>query len=449
MMQAPLFATDVTAPEDCEFNAEAEIPRIGVPRMLKPNRNQVEFRAVAPNDLLPGEHQARSVVAFVERLDLSPLYAGIQAMEGQPGRPAIDPAVLMALWVYATIEGIASARRIARYTCEHIAYQWICGGVEVSYRSLSGFRVGNVAAFQELLTDSVTALVAAGLVDMKRVAQDGMKVRASAGAASFRRRATLEDCLAEAQTQVGVLLRQAEIIDDAEARAWAAQLRAAKERESRVEEALRQLPEIEALKERNRKKNENGDSKKTEARASTTDPDARVMKMPDGGFRPAYNIQLATDTVSQVVVGVSVSNAGTDHGQMSAMTRQIKDRHDGTPSEYLVDGGFADLQEIERADAAGIKVYAPVQKPRDTTRDPFVPRRSDSPAVSEWRSRMGTPEAKEIYKDRAATAECVNADGRKDGLTQLLVRGIQNALAVGLLFGITHNIQRAISLGSG
>ena len=445
MTQQPLIAIDTTEENSPETTVEPDVHRIGTPRMLKPNRTQVEFRAVAPNDLLPAEHEARSVVAFVERLDLSPLRLVIQAMEGQPGRPPIDPAVLMALWVYATIEGISSARRIARYCREHIAYQWICGGIDVSHRTLSGFRVGNLSAFDGLLTSSVALLMLAGLVDLKRVAQDGMRVRASAGAASFRRRATLEACLTEARAQVETLRKHADEIADADARAWAAQLRAAKERESRVTEALRQLPEIEALKEKNRKKD--GDPKKTEARASTTDPDARVMKMPDGGFRPAYNMQLATDTASQVVVGVSVSNAGTDHGQMSPMTDQLKERHDETPSEYLIDGGFADLDEIERAAAADISVYAPVQKPRDPARDPFVPKKGDSHAVAEWRSRMGTSQAKEIYKERAATAECVNADARKDGLTQVLVRGIKNVLSVGLLFGITHNFQRAMALG--
>src|SRR6266540_1920479 len=156
------------------------------PRVLRPNRQQLELRPADLEGLLPAEHRARVVWQFVEGLDLGPLYAQVQAVEGHAGRPAIDPAILMALWLYATLEGVGSARAVARLCEEHDAYRWICGGVAVNYHTLADFRVDPGEVLDELLSTSVAALMAEGLVDLQRVAHDGVKVRASAGAGSFR-----------------------------------------------------------------------------------------------------------------------------------------------------------------------------------------------------------------------------------------------------------------------
>lgn len=417
-------------------------PRIGTPRTEKPQRTQLEWGIVSIDELVPDDHRARAVWEFAGRLDLSLLYANIQAREAQPGRPAIDPKILMAIWILGTTHGVASARELARLCHEHAAYRWICGGVSVNYHTISDFRTANLAAFRRALVGNVAVLLQQGLVDFDTVAQDGIRVRASAGAASFRRRETLEDCLKEAEARVAALELQRET---ATVREEAARRRAARERVERVTEALRQLPEIEAIKERNRKKDEEI-TKKNAPRASTTDPDARVMKMADGGFRPAHNIQFATDAKEQVVVGVAVTNSGVDHGQMPPMVEQIKADYGRVPAKTLVDGGFAKLEDIESVTAKGSEVYAPVQVPKDKTRDPHTPRNGDSEAIAAWRVRMGTDEAKEIYKERAATAECVNAQGRAHGLTQLLVRGSENALCVGVLIGIAHNFMRWLTL---
>lgn len=410
------------------------------PRVQRPDRAQLELRPVDLEGLLPADHRARVVWEFVEGLDLAPLYAEIKAVEGHAGRPAIDPAILMALWLYATVEGVGSARAIARLCEAHDAYRWLCGGVSVNYHTLADFRVQPVEYLDRVLTTSVAALMAEGLVTLTRVAQDGVRVRASAGAASFRRRPRLEEFLAEAAAQVEVLRR--ELDDDPGAttrRQAAAQQRAAAERRQRVAKALEQLPEVEAKKKA---------TEREQARASTTDPEARVMKMADGGFRPAFNGQVATDTAAQVIVGVDVTNVGSDLGQLAPMTEQVQGRYGRAPADLLVDGGYAkhdDIIAVARPEV-GCTVYAPVPTPRDPTRDPYQPCPGDPEAIAQWRQRMGTAEAKTIYKERAATSECVNALARNRGLQQFWVRGLAKAKAVLLWFALAHNLMRAMVL---
>jgi len=405
---------------------------------LSPNRWQMELRPVDLESLLPEGHRARVVWDFVEGLDLEGLYGKIGAVEGEPGRPAIDPRILLTLWLYATLEGVGSARALDRLCEQHHAYQWICGGVRMNYHTLSDFRVAHVEELDRLLTDSAAALMAEGLVEMERVAQDGMRVRASAGAASFRRKPALEKCREEAAEQVAALRKELEEDPGALTRRQeAARKRAAEDRQKRIEEALKQMPGVAAKKKT---------AEKDQARVSATDPEARVMKMGDGGFRPAYNAQFATDTSTQVIVGVDVSNVGNDAGQMPPMADQIEERYGRRPKEILVDGGFARHKDIEEAAAEGSTVYAPVMEPREPGRDPHTPLATDSEAIAAWRVRMGTAEAKEIYKERAATAECVNALSRNRGLRQFLVRGIRKVRAVLLWFALAHNLLRRVQL---
>jgi transposase len=416
-------------------------PVKGKPRLVLPNRAQMELCPVDLESLLPPDHPARAVWEFVESLDLSPLYAKVQAVEGVAGRPAIDPRIYLALWLYATIEGVGSARALERLTQQHDAYRWILGGVSVNHHSLSDFRVQHAEYLDGVLTHSVAVLMAQELVKLNRVSQDGTRVRARAGAASFRRRRSLERCLHEAAEQVELLRQELEENPQATSRRQAAaRQRAAEERRRRVEAALAQMPQAEAKKPA---------AEKDKARVSTTDAEARVMKMGDGGFRPAYNAQFAVDTETQIVVGVEVSNSGSDQGPLVPMLEQLDQRYGRMPSETLVDGGFAGLKDLEKASELGTQIYAPVAKPKDTTRDPYVPLATDSPGIAQWRQRMGTPEAKEIYKQRAATVECVNAQARNRGLQRLLVRGLEKARAVLLWFAIAHNVVRSLSLGAG
>ncbi|OGB93919.1 MAG: transposase [candidate division NC10 bacterium RBG_16_65_8] len=415
------------------------MPSPAAPRLREANRTQVCLRPVDLESLLPEDHRARIVWAYVEGLDLTLLYQNIAAVEGEAGRPATDPKILLALWLFATLEGVGAARALDRLCTTHVAYQWLCGGVPMNYHTLADFRTAHGAFLDTLLTQGVAALLAQGLVTLERVAQDGVRVRASAGAASFRRRKTLEVCLAEAEAQVQTLRVELEADPGATTtRQRAARERAARERQAQVARALAQLPALEAKKK---------PDERLKARASTTDPEARVMKMADGGYRPAYNLQFATDTGAQVIVGVDATNAGTDHGQLAPMVDQLEARHAEAPGAMLVDGGFATKEDIA-AVSDRTTVYAPVQKPKDPTRDPHAPLPTDTPAVAAWRERMGTPEAQALYKERAATAECVNAQARNRGLRQLGVRGLPKVRVIALWYAVAHNLARAIALGA-
>jgi transposase len=411
-------------------------------RLRYANRQQACMRVCALDDLIPEDHPVRIVWDHVDALDLSPLLAEIQATEAHAGAPATDPRILMTLWLYATLRAIGSARELDRRCdpdCGEVPFQWICGEVSVNYHMLADFRTAHGQFLDTLLTESVAALRHEGLVRLERVAQDGMKVRASAGASSFRRRQTLEEHLAEAERQVQALKQELEADPAAgNRRQQKARQRAARERQRRLERALQHVREIEAQKK----------SKDKEARASTTDADAHVMKMGDGGFRPAYNLQLATDTEAQIITGVDVSTSGGDQGKMAPMVHQHEERYGEAPKEVLVDGGFAKKEDIEEVSPphGTTTVYTPVQKSKDPERDPHTPRADDAPAVAEWRQRMASEAAKEIYKQRASTAECVNALARNRGLYQFRVRGQVKVRAALLWFVLAHNLVRAATL---
>jgi transposase len=391
-------------------------------------------------DLLTPEHHARAIWQFVQGLDLTPLLQTIRAVEGAPGRPATDPQIFVALWLYATVEGIGSARALDYLCTQHHGFRWLCGGVSVNYHTLADFRIDHLEFLDDLLTHSVAVLMERDLVDLNRVALDGMRVRASAGAASFRRRPTLDECLQEAQAQVQRL--RAELAADpgeANRQQQRARERAARERDERIRQALERMPAMEAKKKAD---------EKTKARVSTTDPEATVMKMADGGFRPAYNVEYAAATASQIIVGVEVTTSGSDLGQLAPMVVQIHDRFGVYPKEALADGGFAKHEDIEAVSAPdkGCVVFAPVPEPKDPKQDRYAPHNGDSPAVAAWRARMATAAAQAIYKDRAATAECVNAQARNRGLVRLLVRGLKKVKAIALWFAVAHNVMRALSL---
>ena len=443
-MNQPALPVDLPAVQ--EVAAMVPTP-IGEARLRRPVRNQVEMIARDLDSLIAEDHPVRSIWAFLSKLDLSAFYSCIKAVLDKPGRPASDPQVLLALWVYVTTEGIGSARRLARLSEEHDAYRWLRGGVPVDYHLLSEFRVTHQEGLDDLITQVIAVLLKGELVQLRRVSQDGMRVRASAGQASFRRGRSLERCLEEAREQVKRLAEEREHADPGiTQREQAARERAARERQERVEEALRQLPEVQAAKERQRKHaGKSRAAKLQEARVSTTDPTARRMKMPDGGFRPGYNVQLATDTESQVIVGVAATNHGTDQGEALGVEEQVEERTGKHPEAYLVDGGFVDLKDIVVLESRGVKVYAPPKE--NGGREVRYEYGAAGTEVAAWRERMGTEEAKGIYKERAATSECVNALMRaRYGLEQFRVRGLPKVLCVTLLLVLTHNLLRWMSL---
>ncbi len=413
---------------------------VGRPRLRQANRDQIVYRALPLDALLPADHAARTIWAYVQGLDLSTLHDAIGSVHGGSGRAATDPRVLLALWLYATADGVGAARQLDRLCRDHVAYPWIAGDVPMNYHTLADFRTDHVELLDDLLTRSVATLMVEGLIELNRVARDGMRVRANAGAASFRRRPTLDEALAQAEAQVEALRAEAEGNPAAaDRRQKAARERAAGEHAGRIKAALGRLPELEAKKKV---------GEKDKARCSTTDPEATVMKMADGGFRPAYNVQLATTVDGLAIVGVDVIASGSDAGQMAPMVEQVRGRCGVTPSEMLVDGGFAQHDQIDAVSVPGVgcAVDAPVPKPRDPKVDRHEPKPGDSPAVAAWRARMATAEAKEIYKGRAATAECVNALARGRGRLRFLVRGLAKVRAVALWHAVTHNVMRMATL---
>jgi transposase len=404
------------------------------PRVVRAQREQVqEARTLEAS--LPPEHEARSVWAFVERLDLSAFYTRIKAREGRAGRTPTDPKVLVALLLYAAVDGVGSARDIARLTGLHDAYRWLRGGVPLNHHMLSDFRIAHPQALDSLLTQSIAVLLHHELVTLRRVAQDGTRVRASAGTGSFRSASSLQRCLVQAQEQLAWVRREGEKADG-ERRRHRAQERAARERLARVEEALRQLPEVQAR----------ADKRTRKARVSTTDPDARVMRMGDGGYRPAFNVQLASDVDSTAIVGLDVVNSPADAHQMPPMLQDIEARCGALPQEYLIDAGLIDFESLERADALDVLVYGPLpnagRPPKGRPKShPAEPRSDDSPAVAHFRLRMASPEAQRLYKRRGEVAERTNAELKdKRGLTHFLVRGLGKVKCIALWTALAYNV---------
>jgi transposase len=437
----------------------------GLARLRCAERSQIEWRPFSLDQLVPEDHRVRLVWRFVEGLDLTPLLAAIKAVAGHAGHAAADPRILMALWLYATVKGIGSARELARLCEEHIAFRWLCGGVSMNAKTLADFRVNHGEVLERLLVDSFTALVRAGVASLDRIAQDGVRVRASAGAASFRRHSTLEECRREVEQAIQNMRAKLEADPGSTSRQQAAaRQRAAEKREQRVRAALDVTAELHAQAQEQARRDAKRAAKQAqpdettsakgkattaetktekkprEPRASTTDAEARIMKMADGGFRPAFNVQFAADTESTAIAAVSVDNNGSDMGKMATMSDALAEQYDERPGQHLADGGFAKLDDIEALARNGVEAFVPVPKPRDANRDRHTPCRGDSPAVAAWRQRMGDDAAKEIYKERAATVELANAQARNQGLTRFVVRGLEKVKAATLWFALAHNM---------
>jgi hypothetical protein len=350
----------------------------------------------------------------------------------------------LALWLYATSEGVGSARALERLCESHDAYRWLCGGVSVNHHLLTNFRVGCEKLLDRLLCEHLAALAKAGLVNLQALAQDGVRVRASAGAASFRREATLDRHLAQAEAVVEDLKREVDARPDASnQRTRTAKERAARERVARVKAAQTALAEIKQQRKAREDKRGNGKTPK-EPRASTTDADARVMKMADGGFRPAYNVQVTSAAGQPIVVDIEVCNTGSDRGLMRPMLERQRTRPGGLPKDHLVDGGFGSAEDIEWAHAEGIDIFCPPTQSKHGT-DPCLPRRGDGPGVLAWRTRMASEEGKARYKSRSI-CECIHARWRNWDLRQLTVRGLDKVRAVVLWYALANNIQQGFRL---
>ena len=440
--------------EDASREAPAEVapaPCQSPVRLRTPERHQLEWVPRCLDDLVSPEHPVRRVAQVVEHLDVSAFCQTIKAREGVPGRDTTDPKLLVALWLYACVRGIGSAHELARQCQESVPFVWLLGGVTVNYHLLSDFRTDHGEALDKLFTQVIASLVDKGVVKVSRISQDGVRVRVGAGADSFRGEERLAKLLAEAQQHVKELreeLASPGVGAQRTAQQRAARQRAAKEKQKRVEEAIAQLPEMKRRQEEAAQRAGEGESGKKlrekQPRVSTTDAEARVMKMSNGGFNPAVNVQVATDTASRAIVGVEVSNEGSDSAGLSTpMRQQVEERTQQAVKEHLMDGGYLRTADIEAAHLQGAAVYVPPKPARNPEKRgrELEPKPGDSEAVRDWKQRMSSTEGKRIYRQRASSSETVNADLRTfRGLSRILVRGLSKARCIALWSALAYNV---------
>jgi transposase len=419
-------------------------------RLRCANRLQTGLVVECVDDLVGADHPVRLVMKLVEGLDLSLFYEPIAARDGVAGRDATDPGLLVALWLYACTRGVGSARELARRCEDSAAFRWLCGGVGVNHRLLSEFRVDHGAALDGLFTQVIASLVDKDVVLVSRISQDGMRVRVGAGAGSFRRDERLKQLLAEAREHV---VRVREQLDQPASLALSkrqrgARKRAAEERLERLEQAVAQMPELLARQaeaaQRAGQGKEGERIRARQPRVSTTDAEARVMKMPNGGFNPAINVQLATDTASRAIVGVQVTAQGVDSANLSQPMRGQVERRTGLKvQQHLLDGGYHRTEDIEQAHQDEVELFLPPKSARLAANRglELQPKPGDSPGVLAWKRRMASVEGKEIYKQRASTSETVNADLRSyRGLSRIAVRGLKKAQCVALWSALAYNL---------
>jgi transposase len=424
------------------------------PRVRRPDREQLYWDMVDLESQIEADHLARVIWAFVEKLDLSALYAAIRARDEVAGRPTPDPKVLLALWLYASAEGIGSARALERLCRSHAAYRWLLGGVPVNYHGLSDFRVGHGELLDRLLTESVASLAAAGLIDLAEVAADGTKVAANASRGSFRGEEGLGGFEAAARGRIARL--RAELDADpaaSERRRWAARERAANEVAARAEAARAKLKALQEEKQRRARKHRKEEASKSEPQASTTDPDARIMKMADGGFRPAYNVFVSATPQTQIILGISVSDRRNDAGIAGATVEDMKARYGRTPARLLLDtraATQADIVDLATRDDP-VTVYSPPfpesgQAQPASKRKRAWKRRKEPPELAQWRERMASAEGRAVYARRRAV-ETVNAHLKNHGLRRFFLRSLQKTRCEALLHAIAHNLRRGWALG--
>lgn len=428
----------------------------GEARYIKADRKQARWDIVDLDSQLPHDHRARVVWAFVEALDLEALYASIQAREGSAGRPPTDPAIVLGLWLYATLDGVGSARQLERLCTSDAAYRWLCGGAPVNYHGLSDFRTKHEAVLDRLLTDSVSALVLEGVVSLEEIAVDGTKVQANAGRGSFRRAKSLTMIEETARQRVDAL--RTEVGDDpaaGERRRQAARRRAAEDVASRAGKARAALKSLDEARRKRSKTHKADEARKSEPRASTTDPQAHRMRFADGAVRAGYNVQLAVLTDSGIVVGAEVTDRRNDTGLARPMVEQVQRRYRCRPKRLLVDTRYATQSDITAlatpdADGQAVEVYSPVPPDKPTAKPQSqrrreAKRRRESEGVTAWRRRMADPDSKAVYQ-RRSRIETVNALLKARTLRVMLVRGIKKVRCIVLLNALAHNLWRAHTL---
>ena len=397
-------------------------------RTGEPERAQGVIRFEIPEETLPTDHRARMLWRVVERLDLSEFLADAMAFEGRQGRDQTSVRMLLTLWLYAISVNVGSGREIERRLKSDAAFQWIVGDKRVGRTTLNEFRTRHPEALEKVFKDVLGVLMSKGLVSLELVAQDGTRVRASASRPSFRRAQALAECRQQAALHLRAVLAEAEEADDLRQQ----RVREAKARdfERRIDEAIDVVREL-----------QEGNLGEKEPRCSTTDAEARVMKMPGGGFQPAYNVQLATagdpEGGPRTIVGVLVTNVGSDYGSVGPMLDDIERRCGEQPHTLLADAGHASREDIEAADerVANPLIAGRKQSMAKTRKS------KENAAMTSWRERMRTDEAKEQMRARASLCELSNAHLKtRFAMASLLVRGLTKVTCMVLLTALTANV---------
>jgi len=420
-------------------------------RINQADRRQPAFELVDLEALVPDDHRVRSIWSFVEALDLSMFYDRIKARGDAPGRPASDPRVLLALWLYATVEGIGSARALERLCAYHVIYRWICGGVGVNHSLLSAFRIDSGAFLDQLMTRTLAALIEEGLIDLDEVITDGTKVRASASLTSMRRKPRIEQIEADLTARIATLKQ--EIDSDpaaAERRCKNRQLAAATQRAKRVSAALGKFADRETQAARRAETHPGAAAKSVpdEPRVSLSDPDARTMRMADGAVRPCYNVQVAT--ASGFIVAIKPTDRRNDRGLAPDVLTEVVRRCGAAPRRLLADLGAMTEQDIVGfADShPAMQVFAPpkacVANAKPASRVRYERKLAAQPqCLKDWRVRMASEAGKVVYKRRSNT-EHVHAGMKNCGFDRLPVRGMAKVRTLCLLHAVAHNMTRAI-----
>jgi transposase len=424
------------------------------PRVLRPQRDQLFWDMVDLDSQVPPDHPVRLVWAFVDGLDLPELYDAIKARDEVAGRPTPDPKIQLALWLYATIEGVGSARALARLCEHHAAYRWLCGRVPVNYHGLSDFRLAAGAVLDRILSESVAALMAEGLVSLEEVAVDGTRIAANAGKGSLRDGAGIARFESAARARVERLKGEAEADPGAsERRRRAARARAEANTAARAQAARERLAGLQAEKAGREKTHKKQEAAKRPPRASTTDPEARLMKMPDGSFRPAYNLIVAAAPQQQIILAVEPTERRSEAGLAQPMVDDIARRYGARPQRLLVDTRLATAREI--VDLAGhaeepTLVYSPPPPERDDINPASLAKRrrrrqAEPPALADWRGRMASAAGKLVYA-RRKLIEPINGRLKTANWRQLRLRGLAKVRIEALLHAVAHNICRGHAL---
>jgi transposase len=420
-------------------------------RLLQPDRTQLRWDMISLDSQLPPDHRARMVWAFVQTLDLSAFRERIKARDDQPGRPATDPAVLLALWLYATLDGVGAARAIERLCQYHAAYRWLAGTVPVNHDMLSAFRRDSGDRLDKLLTGTLTALIEEGLLTLEEMAIDGTKVRARAGHNSLAGRERLERIESAVATRVASL--KAELEQDAggaEQNRRARALRAAAEQARRIDRAKQHLAAREQEKLERARTHAKEEAKKRAPKVSLSDPEVRQMRMPDGATHPAWNVQVAT--AQGFVVGIEPTDRRNDAGLADDMVAQVERRCGAVPDRLLADATAMTRDEIKGLVERhpDLQVYSPpatekAEVTAETQRKRRSQRKHEAVAVKDWRARMESEAGKLVYRRRKLT-EHAHAKMKNRGFGRMLVHGKAKVRSVCLLHAMALNLLHAQGL---